>query len=271
MRFGLDGGQAKTLEEVGKAVRRHPRTDPPDRGQDARQAAPPPAIATPPRVPRSRVTLRHPRVNDRRHGVRRQVRRSRQRARELRGEVVDAARHRHRARRVEVVGVALGQRRRVRPDAEESRPCRRTDQHPMRLKKEAEIERCRREGAERIGQLSERELLDVRPRVCTRVRVARPAATSRFANSDPRLISRSSSRGCDTTSRSTNRVCVSSCTFTRASTSMPRPSSGASVTGIPAAQFSKPYRAVADRHPPYQDTCSAAPGSRTAALRRIGV
>ena len=36
-------------------VRRDPRADPPDRGQDARQAAPPPAQPAPPRVPRSRV------------------------------------------------------------------------------------------------------------------------------------------------------------------------------------------------------------------------
>ena len=46
MRFGLDDGQAKTLEEVGKRVRRHPRADPPDRGQDAGQAAPPACAAS---------------------------------------------------------------------------------------------------------------------------------------------------------------------------------------------------------------------------------
>ena len=55
LRFGLDGGQAKTLEEVGTRVRRDPRADPPDRGQDPRQAPPPPAQPAPAGVPRSRV------------------------------------------------------------------------------------------------------------------------------------------------------------------------------------------------------------------------
>ena len=63
MRFGLDGGQAKTLEEVGKCVRRDPRAHPPDRSQDPRQAAPPATLATTARVPRSRVALRHPVVS----------------------------------------------------------------------------------------------------------------------------------------------------------------------------------------------------------------
>ncbi len=39
LRFGLEDGRVRTLEEVGQGVRRHPRTDPPDRGQDPRQAA----------------------------------------------------------------------------------------------------------------------------------------------------------------------------------------------------------------------------------------
>ena len=60
LRFGLDGGQAKTLEEVGRRVRRHPRADPPDRGQDARQAAPPPTQPAPAGVPRSRVAAATP-------------------------------------------------------------------------------------------------------------------------------------------------------------------------------------------------------------------
>ncbi len=55
LRFGLDGGQAKTLEEVGQRVRRHPRADPPDRGEDARQAAPPSAVPASARVSRDRV------------------------------------------------------------------------------------------------------------------------------------------------------------------------------------------------------------------------
>ena len=41
LRFGLDDGHARTLEEVGKRVRPHPRADPPDRGPGAAQAPPP--------------------------------------------------------------------------------------------------------------------------------------------------------------------------------------------------------------------------------------
>ena len=41
LRFGLEDGRARTLEEVGKRVQRDPRADPPDRGEGAPQAAPP--------------------------------------------------------------------------------------------------------------------------------------------------------------------------------------------------------------------------------------
>ena len=56
LRFGLDDGQARTLEEVGQAVRRHPRADPPDRGQDPGQAAPPPPQPEAARLPRGRLS-----------------------------------------------------------------------------------------------------------------------------------------------------------------------------------------------------------------------
>ena len=39
LRFGPAGGHTHTLEEVGQTLRRHPRAHPPDRSQDARQAA----------------------------------------------------------------------------------------------------------------------------------------------------------------------------------------------------------------------------------------
>ena len=38
LRFGLEGEHPRTLEEVGREVRRDPRTHPPDRSQDARSA-----------------------------------------------------------------------------------------------------------------------------------------------------------------------------------------------------------------------------------------
>ena len=56
LRFGLDDGQARTLEEVGQRVRRHPRAHPPDRVQDAGQAAPPAPQPEAARLPRQRVT-----------------------------------------------------------------------------------------------------------------------------------------------------------------------------------------------------------------------
>ena len=55
LRFGLDDGQVRTLEEVGKRVRRHAGADPPDRVEDAGEAAPPDALAAPARLPRRAV------------------------------------------------------------------------------------------------------------------------------------------------------------------------------------------------------------------------
>src|SRR5690606_39570503 len=42
-----------------QAVRRHPRADPPDRGQGATQAAPPVALRAAPQLPRHRLTDRN--------------------------------------------------------------------------------------------------------------------------------------------------------------------------------------------------------------------
>ena len=54
LRFGLDDGKIRTLEEVGRGVRGDPGAGPPDRVQDAGQAAParrrPPAEGLPRRV-----------------------------------------------------------------------------------------------------------------------------------------------------------------------------------------------------------------------------
>ena len=61
LRFGLDDGQVRTLEEVGQRVRRHAGADPPDRVEDAREAASPDALAAPARLPR-RALIRARRI-----------------------------------------------------------------------------------------------------------------------------------------------------------------------------------------------------------------
>jgi transcriptional regulator with XRE-family HTH domain len=63
----------------------------------------------------------------------------------------------------------------------------RTNPHPLHLAKLDEVERCHREGAERIGVLSEREFL-VLGAALYAGEGAKTQATLTFANSDPRLI-----------------------------------------------------------------------------------
>ncbi len=52
MRFGIGMNTDHTLEEVGQAVQRHPRTDPPDRGQGASQTEAPQPLAEAAELPR---------------------------------------------------------------------------------------------------------------------------------------------------------------------------------------------------------------------------
>ena len=59
--------------------------------------------------------------------------------------------------------------------------------HPWHLRKLAEIERCRREGVERIGQLSEREFL-VLGLALYAGEGGKTQGEVRFANSDPSMI-----------------------------------------------------------------------------------
>jgi transcriptional regulator with XRE-family HTH domain len=59
--------------------------------------------------------------------------------------------------------------------------------HPLHLAKLAEIERCRREGVERIGQLSEREFLILGLALYAGEGSKRSGDVV-FANSDPRMI-----------------------------------------------------------------------------------
>ena len=58
LRFGLDDGQVRTLEEVGKRVRRDAGAHPPDRVEDAGEAAPPHPVAASARLPRRSLSPR---------------------------------------------------------------------------------------------------------------------------------------------------------------------------------------------------------------------
>ena len=58
LRFGLDRGEPRTLEEVGRALQPHPRAHPPDRGAGDEQAAPPVERHRRPRPPRRLTTKR---------------------------------------------------------------------------------------------------------------------------------------------------------------------------------------------------------------------
>lgn len=141
--------------------------------------------------------------------------------------------------------------------------------HPMQLAKEAEIERCRREGAERIGRLSEREFL-----ILGLALYAGEGAKSygmRFANCDPRLILTYVTwlRRFFDIDESRLRVklylheqldLVAANLF------------WAGLTGIPLRQFTKPYRAVADpsiRNSKHPMGCPSIGYSCTAVFRRV--
>jgi RNA polymerase primary sigma factor len=52
LRFGLAGGQPRTLDEIGKGIRGHPGADPADRVQGHVEAAPPVPVQAAPGLPR---------------------------------------------------------------------------------------------------------------------------------------------------------------------------------------------------------------------------
>ena len=56
LRFGLTDGRPRTLDEIGRDLRRVPRTDPADRAPDHDQAAPPRPRPAAPRLPRRHLT-----------------------------------------------------------------------------------------------------------------------------------------------------------------------------------------------------------------------
>ncbi len=116
--------------------------------------------------------------------------------------------------------------------------------HPMQVAKEEEIARCREEGLERIGQLSEREFL-VLGLALYAGEGGKTGGRLYFANSDPRLILNFVTwvRRFFDADESKFRIKLylhegldleAAVTF------------WSELTGISVAQFGKPYRAVAD-------------------------
>ena len=152
MRFGLDGGQAKTLEEVGKAfgvtrerIRqieaktlaklRHPQ-----RCNACGSSSKSSNAATPPRQNRGMG-----------YGGK-YVERAK--ARRAARPGLDLAGDRRRARRRQEHRVGLGERRRVHAQAAEPRPSRRAEPHPMRLKKEARSRAARSTLRAWVGEMT---------------------------------------------------------------------------------------------------------------------
>jgi hypothetical protein len=115
--------------------------------------------------------------------------------------------------------------------------------HPARVAKLAELERCRVEGAERIGTLTDRELL-VLGLALYAGEGSKTDGDLRFANSDPRLIATFVTwlrRFFDIDeTRLRMRLYLHDDLDLDAAVSF-----WSDLTGIPPAQFTKPYRAPA--------------------------
>ena len=120
----------------------------------------------------------------------------------------------------------------------------RDNPHPQQVAKEAEIERCKREGRELVGTLSEREFL-VLGLALYAGEGAKTDGSVRFANSDPRLISvflmwlRRFFEVDE--SRLRLRLYLHEGLDIDAANAF-----WSDLTEIPLTQFAKPYRAVAD-------------------------
>ena len=141
-----------------------------------------------------------------------------------------------RARREQVVGVALGARRRVHAVAA---PHRRAPPSPPGARGEAAPDRGAERGRHHAHRRAQRGGLPRGGRRPLRGR-RRPRPTSRCASPTPiPPWCDSSAPGCAASSRSTKPVCGFACTCTRDSTSTPPNASGPEITGIPRAQFRK--------------------------------
>ena len=186
---------------------------------------------------------------------------------------VDAAGHRHRARRVEVVGEPVGARRRVHaePAAHGRGADGRIRMHAPQAGRDRAVRRAR--ASQRIGTLSRAGVPRARRRRCTPARAARRDGEVRFANSDPRMILRLRHAGSAASStidesRLRMRLYLHDGLDLDAAIAF-----WSELTGIPPAQFTKPYRAVAD--PTIRRNRSTSYGCpavvSTAAAARIGV
>ena len=197
MRFGLDDEQPRTLEGGGQGVRGHPRAHPPDRVEDARQAAPSPPLAEAARVPRGRLTplgvsAVTPRRDDGGVGYRGKLA-EQERARALRAQ----------AWTLNEIAAELGVSKSsvslwVRGSGSMRRPVRpgraptatgASDSGPERRRLSAGLRRssvCRR-GRRRIGALSGRDLLIAGTALYAGEGTKTDGAVA-FANSDPRMV-----------------------------------------------------------------------------------
>ena len=177
------------------------------------------------------------------HGLPREGRAAGTGTRDARAEH-DPAGHRHRARRRQVVGVALGPRRPVHAVEAPHRPA---DAVRTRSTKPSSPRspRSNAEGIERIGTLSDAAFLAAG--VALYAGEGAKTRRQRAASRTPiRRWSGSSARGCGASSRSTRRDSACACTSTRASISTLPKRTGRASRAIPRSQFRQPYRAVAD-------------------------
>ena len=146
----------------------------------------------------------------------------------------------------------------------------RDNPHPLQVAKEQEIERCRREGLERIGQLSEREFLVLGVALYAGEGSKTGHAAS-FANSDPRMIwlfvtwMRRFFDVDETKLRL--RLYLHEGLDLDAAIAF-----WSDLTDIPPRQFTKPYRAVADatiRRSKYVMGCPSVVYGSATVLRRV--
>lgn len=142
--------------------------------------------------------------------------------------------------------------------------------HPMHVAKLAEIERCRQEGIERIGTLSEREFL-VLGLALYAGEGGKTNGEIRFANSDPRMIVTFATwlRHFFEIDESRLRMRL----YLHADLDVESAIAyWSALVEVPATQFAKPYRAVADatlRRNRHIHGCPAISYCSTAIHRRV--
>lgn len=143
--------------------------------------------------------------------------------------------------------------------------------HPLHVAKLAEIERCRQEGRERIGQLSEREFLVLGLALYAGEGSKRSQGQLAFANSDPQLIFLFVTwvRRFFDVDESKFRIKLYLHEHLDLDAAV---AFWSELTGIPPTQFGKPYRAVADptiRKSKHVRGCPAVVYYSTSVLRRV--